>query len=336
MMKGEGLRLRLTPMKALICDDYQGIDALRIGELPDPDPGPGSVLVDVDSVAVNFADTLMVTGLYQLRPETPFAPGYELAGTVTVSNHADGFSPGDRVCGFHWYGGMAERAVVLEQNLALLPESVPFEVGAAIPGTYGTSYHALFDRAQLESGETLLVLGAAGGVGFAAVQIGKIIGATVIAAVSSDEKAQAVTKAGADHVIRYDQMPLRDGIKEITSGDGVDVVYDPVGGEATELALRSTKWNGRVLIVGFASGEIPSIPLNLPLVKGNAFLGVFWGRFTTEEPDRHRENFQKLVSWVEDGTLVPLIQKTYPLSDGPNAMRWVSDRKAIGRVIINP
>ena len=323
-------------MRALICDDYQGIEALRVGELEEPSPGPGSVLVEVESVVVNFADTLMVTGQYQTRPDPPFAPGYEVAGTVVVANQADGFSPGDRVCGFHWYGGMAERVALLGQNSSLLPESVSSDVGATIPGTYGTSYHALVDRARINPGERLLVLGAAGGVGMAAVQIGKALGAEVIAAVSSDEKQSAVTEAGADHVIRYDHTPLREGIAAVTDDDGVDVVYDPVGGENTELALRSTRWNGRVLVVGFAAGDIPRIPLNLPLVKGNAIVGVFWGRFAMEEPDKHRQNLETIVNWVEAGTLQPRIQKRFTLDEGKEAMQWVADRKAIGRVIINP
>ena len=323
-------------MRALICDDYQGIDALRVGELPEPEPKQGSLLIRVEAVAVNFADTLMVKGEYQTRPDPPFAPGYEMAGTVIVANQADGVSPGDRVCGFHSYGGMAEKVVLLARNTTILPESIPFEVGATLPGTYGTSYHALVDRAELQKKETLLVLGAAGGVGLAAVQIGKALGAKVIAAVSSTEKARFVTDSGADHVIRYDETPLRDGIDSATDGAGVDVVYDPVGGEATELALRSTRWNGRVLVVGFATGDIPEIPLNLPLLKGISVVGVFWGRFTTEEPGKHATNSRQIVEWVKRGKLKPVIQQTYGLEEGRDALRWVADRKAIGRVIITP
>ena len=323
-------------MRALICDDYQGIDALRVGELQEPEPGPGSVLVRVEAVAVNFADTLMVSGNYQIRPDTPFAPGYELAGTVIVANQASGLSPGDRVAGFHWYGGMAERAVLLDHNATLLPDEVPSEVGAVLPGTYGTSYHALVDRARIQEGETLLVLGAAGGVGMAAVQIGKALGARVIAAVSSENKAAFVTSLGADELIRYDQTPIRDGIEAATDGEGVDVVFDPVGGETTEMALRSTRWGGRVLVIGFAAGSIPEIPLNLPLLKGNSVVGVFWGRFTTEEPERHTENAKTLVQWVADGRLQPSIQKSFTLEQGAEALEWVANRKAIGRVVVLP
>lgn len=323
-------------MQALICDDYGGIDSLRIGELPTPEPVPGSVLIRVESVAVNFADTLLVAGQYQLRPDPPFAPGYEVAGTVVVANKADGISPGDRVAGFLWYGGMAERAVLSSKNVVRLPNSISSDAGSTLPGTYGTSYHALVDRGRVRDGETLLVLGASGGVGMAAVQIGKVLGADVIAAVSSAAKAEAVKGAGADHVIRYDAQPLREGIAEATDGIGVDVVYDPVGGDMTELALRSTRWNGRLLVIGFAAGPIPQIPMNLPLLKGNSIVGVFWGRFTTEEPDRHAANLGQLTRWVNDGRFQPVIQRKFSLEEGQDAMRWVADRKAIGRVIINP
>ncbi len=323
-------------MQALICDDYGGIDTLRVGELPSPEPKPGSVLIEVESVAVNFADTLMVAGQYQLRPDPPFAPGYEVAGTVVVANKVYGISPGDRVAGFLWYGGMAQRAVLSSKSVVRLPDSTSSDAGSTLPGTYGTSYHALVDRGRVQEGETLLVLGASGGVGMAAVQIGKVLGAKVIAAVSSSEKAEAVESAGADQVIRHDSQPLREAIDEATDGEGVDVVYDPVGGDMTELALRSTRWNGRLLVIGFAAGPIPQIPLNLPLLKGNSIVGVFWGRFTTEEPDRNAANLEQLTRWFDDGRLEPVIQRKFSLEEGREAMRWVADRKAIGRVVINP
>ncbi len=323
-------------MRALICDDYSGIEGLRVGEMPDPDPDPGSVLVDVEAVTVNFADTLMVKGQYQIKPDPPFSPGYELAGTVSVSNQADGFSPGDRIAGFTFHGGLAEKAVIRAQNAALLPDSIDSDIASTLPGGYGTSYHALVDRADLREGETLLVLGASGGVGMAAVQIGRVLGARVIAAVSSEEKAAAAMAAGAHQVIRYDTEPIRAAIDEATEGKGVDVVYDPVGGETTEQVLRSTNWNGRLLVVGFAAGDIPTIPLNLPLLKGNSIVGVFWGRFTQEEPANHRANFARIVEWAAEGKIDPIIQKRYSLDDGAEALQWVADRKAVGRVIVNP
>lgn len=323
-------------MRALICDDYAGIDGLRVGELADPERGSGSVLVKVEAVTVNFADVLMVKGEYQIRPDPPFAPGYELAGTVIEADEDSGLSPGDRVCGFAFHGGLAEKAVLLAQNVARLPESIGFEVGSTLPGGYGTSYHALVDRGRLEREETLLVLGASGGVGLAAVQIGRALGARVIAAVSSEEKARAVRGSGADEVIRYDQVGIREGIDQLTEGAGVDVVYDPVGGDITEQVLRSTAWNGRLLVVGFAAGGIPRIPLNLPLLKGNSIVGVFWGRFTQEDPERHVANFATIVDWAARGRISPVIQKTYTLDDGAEAMRWIEGRNAIGRVVVTP
>lgn len=323
-------------MRALICDDYGGIESLRVGELPDPAPDAGEILVKVEAVTVNFADTLMVKGQYQIRPDPPFAPGYELAGTVMVSNQAAGFAPGDRICGFTFHGGLAERAVISANNAAKLPSGVSSDVGSTLPGGYGTSYHALVDRGRLEEGESLLVLGASGGVGMAAVQIGSILGARVIAAVSSDDKAEAARSAGADEVIRYDEVPIRDAINELTEGKGVDVVYDPVGGDLTEQVLRSTAWKGRLLVVGFATGTIPTIPLNLSLLKGNSIVGVFWGRFTQEEPEVHASNFRKIVDWAASGDISPIVQRTYTLEHGAEALQWVADRKAIGRVIVNP
>lgn len=322
-------------MRALICDDYSGIESLRVGELPDPEPGPGSLLIRVEAVTVNFADTLMVKGQYQIRPDPPFAPGYELAGTVIVANQAPGFSPGDRVCGFTFHGAMAEKVVVTANNAARLPDHLDIDIASTLPGGYGTSYHALVDRARLAAGETLLVLGASGGVGMAAVQIGNILGARVLAAVSSDEKATAAIDAGAHEVIRYDRVPIREAIGDLTDG-GVDVVYDPVGGDTTEQVLRSTGWNGRLLVVGFAAGDIPTIPLNLPLLKGNSIVGVFWGRFTQENPDRHSENFAQIVEWAAKGKIDPIIQRRYSLADGAQALQWIADRKAVGRVIVNP
>lgn len=323
-------------MKALICHRYGDLDDLRIGDLPDPEPLPGTVLIGVEAASVNFADSLVVKGQYQIKPELPFAPGSEVAGIVEKADGVDDIDPGDRVAAFVGFGGMAEKVAAFPNSILRLPDSIGFEKGAAIPVAYGTAYHALVDRAQMGSDETLLVLGAAGGVGLAACQIGKALGATVIAAVSTEEKARAVAGAGADHLIRYDETPLRDGIAEYTGGEGVDVVFDPVGGEATEQALRSTKWNGCLLVIGFAAGSIPSIPINLNLVKGNSIVGVFWGRFAIEEPENHLRNNEKIMEWIGDGTLDPLVQKSFSLDDSIEALRWVANRQAIGRVIVKP
>jgi len=323
-------------MQALICSEYTGIDSLSIGELPDPAATPGSVLIEVKAAAANFADSLLVAGLYQMKPELPFAPGSEVAGVVLDTGGVESLAVGDRVCGFPGVGGMAEKTLIPGPATIKMPDNVSFEEAASIPVAYGTSYHALVDRGQLKAGETLLVLGAAGGVGLAAVQIGKALGARVVAAVSSEEKADVVSDSGADAVIRYDETPLREGIKHATGGEGVDVVYDPVGGEATEAALRSTKWNGRLLVVGFAAGEIPSIPLNLTLVKGNSIVGVFWGRHFAEAPEEEAANFKQIMSWIGDGTLKPSVQKAYSLAEGAAAIKWVAERNAIGRVVVIP
>lgn len=323
-------------MRALICNEYAGIDSLTVAELPDPEPVPGMALVRVKAAAVNFADSLIVAGLYQVKPDLPFAPGSELAGEVIDSGGIAGLEPGARVAGFIGFGAMAELALVPANALLPLGPETSFEEGASIPVAYGTSYHALVDRADLRPGETLLVLGASGGVGVAAVQIGKRLGATVLAAVSTDEKEKLALENGADHVIRYDRIPLREGISESTAGAGVDVVYDPVGGPATEQALRSTKWGGRLLVIGFAAGDIPSIPLNLPLVKGNSIVGVFWGRHLSEDPTGEAENFKTIMRWVSDGTLRPVVTKSFPLDQGADALSWVAERKALGRVIVAP
>jgi NADPH:quinone reductase len=326
----------LERMRAVICDRYQGIDALRVGDAPEPEPARDEVLVEVGAATVNFADTLMVAGEYQVKPELPFVPGSEFAGTVIRPDAESRFRQGERVIGFVGFGAMAERVVAHPNHLMTLPDAVSLETGACLPVAYGTAYHALVDRARLVEGESLLVLGAAGGVGIAATEIGKKLGARVIAAVSSEEKEAAVRMAGADGVIRYDMTPLREGIQTHIGGSGVDVVFDPVGGATTEQALRSTGWNGRLLVIGFASGQIPSIPLNLSLVKGNSIVGVFWGRFNLEQPEKSTANNEKIMAWIADGSLSPIVQRTFPLDEAANALRWVAERNVVGRVLIEP
>lgn len=321
-------------MRALICNSFDGVDSLQVGELPDPALRPGTARIEVEAAAVDFADILMVSGQYQLRPELPFVPGTEWSGVVAETMDLPGWEAGSRVCGFIPYGAMAQKVVAPGDAIIPVPEHISLQTAAAVPVAYGTSYHALVDRAGLHREETLLVLGAAGGVGLAAVQIGKVLEATVIAAVSTEEKAAAVAEAGADAVIRYDRTDLRESIAELTGGRGVDVVYDPVGGELTEQALRDTRWGGRLLVVGFASGKIPRIPLNLTLVKGNAVIGVFWGRFTEEEPRRSAANNRVIMDWVGTGRVRPLVQRTFPLEEAGDAMRWVAGRRAVGRVVV--
>ncbi|MFS8495792.1 MAG: NADPH:quinone oxidoreductase family protein [Actinomycetes bacterium] len=323
-------------MRALICSRLEGIDSLEVGELPDPELRPGTVRVEVGAAAVNFPDLLLIVGAYQEQPPLPFSPGMEIAGTVVeVGDGVEGFRPGDRVLGMIGHGGFAEQVVVAPDALVPMPEDVAFEEAAAFPIAYGTSYHALVDRANLRAGETLLVLGAAGGVGLAAVQIGKALGAKVVAAVSSDEKQQVVTGAGADVVVRYDRHDLREAMREVAP-DGVDVVYDPVGGDVTEPAFRSLGWGGRHLVIGFAGGSIPKVAANLALLKGASLVGVFWGRFTREEPERNRANFTTLFEWWKEGKVAPLVSEVYPLEKSIDALRKIGGRGAIGRLVVRP
>lgn len=321
-------------MRALICSELEGVDSLRVGELPDPELGPGDVRVAVEATGVNFPDLLITRGLYQDRPPLPFAPGMEVAGTVIeVADDVAGFAPGDRVMGFVGHGGYAEQVVTPSSRLLPLPESISFDEAAAFPIVYGTSYHALIDRAGLAEGDSLLVLGAAGGVGLSAVQIGAALGARVIAAVSSDEKEKAATEAGAAGVVRYDRDDLRSKMKELAP-EGVDAVYDPVGGAATEPAFRSLAWGGRHLVIGFAAGDIPTLPVNLALLKGASLVGVFWGRFTELEPERNRTNFATLIEWWTKGRIAPLVSEVFPLERAVDALRRVGGRGAIGKLVV--
>lgn len=323
-------------MRAVICSELTGIDGLGVGELPQPELVAGSARVRVEAAGVNFPDILMTQGLYQDRPDLPFAPGLEIAGVVTeVADDTEAVRVGDRVFGFVRHGGFAEEAVADASTLFPIPDGVGFDIAAALTIAYGTSYHALVDRAHLAPGETLLVLGAAGGVGIAATQIGSALGARVIAAVSSEEKAEAALGSGADSVIRYDQTDLRDALKDAAPG-GVDVIYDPVGGDATEAGFRSLAWEGRHLVVGFAAGSIPSLPANLALLKGAALVGVFWGRFAATDPDRNRENFATLMDWTVSGRINPVVSESFRLDGTTDALRRVAGRGAIGKLIVTP
>jgi NADPH2:quinone reductase len=323
-------------VRALVCSSLDGLDGVAVGELPDPPLRPGGVRVAIRAAGVNFPDLLIIRGLYQDRPDLPFAPGAEVAGDVIeVADDTSSVAVGDRVFTAVGHGGYAEQVVVDEGAVVPVPEDMPYEIAATLPLAYGTAYHALVDRGGLQSGQTLLVLGAAGGVGLAATQIGATLGARVIAAVSSDAKAEAVHDAGADDVLRYDRRDLRDAMRELAPA-GADVAFDPVGGDATEAALRSMAWNGRLLIIGFASGAIPALPANLPLLKGCAVVGVFWGRFTSMEPHRSRRNFETLGSWWLDGRIDPLVSQTYDLDHAQDALRRIGGRGAVGKLVILP
>ncbi|WP_422642522.1 NADPH:quinone oxidoreductase family protein [Zavarzinia sp.] len=321
-------------MKQLLCKAYGPPESLVLEDVPPAPLGRGEVRVRLHAAGVNFPDVLIIQGKYQFKPEMPFAPGGEAAGVITeVGEKVAGFAAGDRVIVMTGWGAFAEELVVTPDRLAPLPPSMPFEEGAAFLMTYATSHHALKQRARLRQGETLLVLGAAGGVGLAAVELGKAMGARVIAGVSTDEKAEIAKRHGADEVIVYSREGLRDRLK-VLAPEGVDVVYDPIGGDYSEQALRSIAWKGRFLVVGFASGPIPSIPLNLALLKGCEIVGVFWGAFTAREPDLHRENVAELIHLYEEGKIRPLVSKTYPLAEGGQAIRDMMERRVTGKVVV--
>jgi len=322
-------------MKAMICTQFGPPETLVLGDLPDPEPGPGQVRIRVRAAGVNFPDILVVQGKYQLKPPFPFAPGVEVAGEVqAVGADVAHVKAGDRVIAMLTFGGYAELAVAEASNCFVIPDSMPFETAAGFTVTYGTSHHAFKQRARLKPGETVLVLGAAGGVGLTAVELAKVMGARVIAAASSDEKLALASDYGADHGINYGTVNLREGIKLLTGGDGVDVVYDPVGGEFSEAAFRSIAWEGRHLVIGFAAGPIPQLPLNLPLLKGAAVVGVFWGDFTRRNPQLHRENMDELFRWYDEGRLKPFVSQTFPLEKAAEAMTVLSSRAARGKVVL--
>jgi NADPH2:quinone reductase len=325
-------------MKAVLCRSYGPPEQLELAEVETPTPGRRQVLVRVRACGVNFPDTLIIQGKYQFQPPLPFTPGSDIAGVVTaVGEGVEQVRVGDRVMGFTGAGGgFAEEAICDASNMIPLPESVDFTTAAAFGLTYSTSYYALKDRAQLQPGETLLVLGAAGGVGLAAVELGKLLGARVIAAASTDEKLAVCRRYGADEGINYSTRDLRDGIKELTGGNGVDVIYDPVGGALAEPALRGMAWGGRYLVVGFAAGDIPRIPLNLPLLKGCSIVGVFWGSFTARESARNEANLRELVSWLDAKRIHPLVSATYPLGQVARALNDILERKVTGKVILLP
>jgi NADPH:quinone reductase len=322
-------------MKAVLCKAYGPPESLVVEEVVSPEPGPGEVIVSVKAASVNFPDVLIIQNKYQFKPQLPFSPGSEVAGVVkTIGEGVTTVKPGDRVMAFTTYGAFAEEVKTEATRLLPLPPAMDFTHAAAFGLTYATSDFALRDRGQLASGETLLVLGAAGGVGLAAIEIGKALGARVIAAASTDDKLAVCREHGADDTINYAADDLRDRVKAITGGGGVDVVYDPVGGAYTEPALRSLAWRGRLLVVGFAAGEIPKIPLNLTLLKGCSIVGVFWGEFTRREPQRFAESMQQLGRWYADGKLKPHVSQTYPLERAADALTAMANRQVKGKVVL--
>jgi len=324
-------------MKAVLCKEFGPVERLVVEDVPSPVAGKGQVVIRVAAAGVNFPDVLLVQGKYQLRPAFPFSPGGEVAGTVKeVGAGVVHVGAGDAVIGLAAYGGYAEEALFDAAAVIPLPPGVDPVVAAALMVAYGTTLHALQDRAQLVAGETLLVLGAAGGVGLAAVEMGKLLGAKVIAAASTDDKLEVCRSRGADMVINYAREDLKERVRALTEGRGADVVYDPVGGKFSEPALRSMAWKGRFLVIGFASGEIPQVALNLPLLKGYSIVGVFWGDFVRREPARNRENIVQLLQWVAAGKLAPLVSARYPLSGAVDALNALLRREVTGKIVLVP
>lgn len=322
-------------MRALVCKEYGPPEKLLIEAHPDPVPGAGEVLVDIKAAGINFPDVLVIAGTYQVKIPPPFVPGNEAAGIVeAVGEGVTRVEPGDRVIVTPHGGGFAEKCVAPEKLCLPLPDSLSFDQGAGFTVTYATSYHALRQSTELKPGETVLVLGAAGGVGSSAVEIAKALGATVIAAASSDEKLRFARESGADETINYSEVSLREAVKQLTGGKGVDVVYDPVGGELAQMALRSLAWHGRYLVIGFACGEIPDFPANIALLKEASIIGVWWGTWSNHNPGDSLQNMAELAAMVEAGKLNPRVTESYPLERFADAFAAITARRARGKVIL--
>lgn len=322
-------------MKAVLCKAFGPAETLVLEDIASPEPKKNEILLQVHAAGVNFPDTLIIEGKYQFKPPFPFSPGGEAAGVVgAVGEKVTHVKPGDRVMALTGWGSFAEEVAVPGYSVMPIPDGMDFASAAAFGMTYGTSMHALKQRANLQPGETLLVLGASGGVGLAAVEIGKAMGAKVIAAASSDAKLEVAKAAGADVLINYSEGSLKEQLKAITGGQGVDVIYDPVGGDLFEEAFRSIAWNGRMLVVGFASGTIPSLPANLTLLKGASLVGVFWGSFAQRQPQDNAANFQQLFTWFAEGKIKPLVSQTFTLEKAADAINHLGQRKAVGKVVV--
>ena len=322
-------------MKAVLCKAYGPPESLVVEEVESLTPGRGQAVISVKACGVNFPDTLIIQGLYQFKPPPPFSPGGEVAGIVKeVGAGVENVKPGDRVIAFTAFGGYAEEVVADAQALIPMPDGMDFETASAFVMTYGTDIHALKDRAHLQPGERLLVLGAAGGIGLAACEIGKAMGARVIAAASSEEKLAICRQHGADDAINYSNEDLKDRIKALTGGQGVDVIVDPVGGAYSEPALRGMAWQGRFLVIGFTAGDIPRIPLNLTLLKGCSIVGVFWGSFVAREPQHNQDNLRELFGWLQEGKLRPRISARYPLERAADALNDIIQRKVTGKAVL--
>jgi NADPH2:quinone reductase len=319
----------------MVCKAWGGPESLTLEDLSLAALGPQDVRIKVHAAGLNFPDTLIIAGKYQVKPSFPFAPGMECAGEiVAVGEKVADLKPGDRVMATTGQGSFAEAVNCPANSVYKIPAAMPYEIAASFPITYGTTYHALVDRGRLRKGEVLLVHGAAGGVGLNAVELGRELGATVIGTVGSDEKAAIVQQYGAAHVINYARDSIKDRVKELTGGRGADVIYDPVGGDAFDQSLRCINWDGRLLVIGFASGRIPEAPANLALIKGCSIVGVFWGAFAAHDPQKNRANFAALLALYEQGRLKPHVSATFPLKEVPQAMQALLSRKTTGKVVI--
>jgi NADPH2:quinone reductase len=322
-------------MHAVVCRSFSGVDGLEFGEMPAPKPGAGQILVEVHAAAVNFMDCLLVAGKYQLRPQTPFVPGTDAAGIVAaVGDGVTRFKPGDRVACSNWTGAYSPQMIASELSAVQLPPVVDFVTGTTVRHGYGTAYYAFVERAKLAAGETVFISGAAGGVGLAAVDLARSLGARVVAGVSSQEKVGIVREYGADEVIDYAHEDLRERIKAVTDGKGVDVVFDVVGGEVFTTMTRLMNWGGRMLPIGFASGDIPSVPMNLPLLKNYSIVGVFWGAWAERYRDASIAADEQIFAWIAQGKLKPHVGAVFPLEQFRKAMETVLERTAQGRVVL--
>jgi NADPH2:quinone reductase len=322
-------------MRAVLCNDFTGPADLTIGELAAPDCGDDEVLIDVHAASVSFMDYLIVTGGYQMRPPTPFAPGTDAAGTVArVGKDVTSFKPGDRVVGANWVGAYAEQMAVKQWRCVRLPDNLEFAPASILLHNYGTAYYALVNRARLASGETLFVTGASGGVGLAVIDMAKALGARVIAGVGSPGKEDLLRQNGADEVIHYGNEDLRDRIKELTGGNGIDVCFDMIGGEVFDVMTRVMAWDGRLMPIGFTSGTIPQVPMNLPLLKGYSIVGVFTGAWQEKFRDESVAMNEILVTWLADGRLHPYVGRILPMEQAAEAMHAIADRKVRGRAVL--
>ena len=323
-------------MKALLCHTWGGPEDLVVGDMPDPQPGPGEIVIRVEGCGVNFADTLIIQGTYQVRPEHPFTPGMEVAGTVLkTGSGVDGFKPGDAVIGMPGVGGFAEQVVCKASQAMQRPAGIDAVTAAAIPIVYGTAHIGLEVRGMLQPGESLLVHGASGGVGLAAVEVGKAMGAFVIATASSADKLETARRHGADHVIDYRAGEFRNEVKELTNG-GADVIFDPVGGDVFDQSLRCIAWEGRLLTIGFASGRIPQAPANILLVKNISVIGVHWSNYRERQSELLRRSFDRIFAWISDGKLNPLVSRTFTLEEAPQALADLAGRRARGKIVVTP